>query len=204
MSALGPIDERITTADPVRGAQIADRLQALKSDPDVDGVLTVRNTVAATTFSRDGVPRAEPITLVWDLDFDEAAAFGGSGSGLSGPAPAAGEVVINDELARRLQAQVGDDNHVLHLRPTHADACRPGGAERGLAGAGLGAVVNADVFLAPGRSTRSPRRRETGTRSTDDGAHLEPRQVSRAEPALGHGTGAHRRGSLACRPHRRL
>ena len=30
VSALGPIDERITTADPVRGAQIADRLQALK------------------------------------------------------------------------------------------------------------------------------------------------------------------------------
>ena len=56
--ALGPIDERVTSADPERGAQIADRLAALQSDPDVDGVLTVLNAVGATMFSVDGVPRA--------------------------------------------------------------------------------------------------------------------------------------------------
>ena len=37
--ALGPIDERITSADPARGAAIAQRLRALETDPDgvVDG-----------------------------------------------------------------------------------------------------------------------------------------------------------------------
>ena len=150
VSALGPIDERITTADPARGAQIADRLETLKSDPNVDGVLTVRNAVASTTFSRDGVPRAEPITLVWDLDFAQAAAFGGSGSGLSGPAPGPGEAVINAELARRLQARVGDTVTFFifgKLTPMRVARVVP---RQGLAGAGLGAVVNADAFLAPG------------------------------------------------------
>ena len=148
--SLGPIDERITTVDPVRGAQIADRLEALKSDPNVDGVLTVRNTVAATTFTRDGVPRAEPITLLWDLDFEEAAAFGGTGSGLSGPDPGPGEVVINDELASRLQAHAGDSVTFFifgELTPMRVARVVP---RQGLAGAGLGAVVNADAFLAPG------------------------------------------------------
>ena len=152
--SLGPIDERITTVDPVRGAQIADRLEALKSDPNVDGVLTVRNIVAATTFSRDGVPRAEPITLLWDLDFEEAAAFGGSGSGLSGPEPGPGDVVINDELASRLQARAGDTVTFFifgQLTPMRVARVVP---RHGLAGAGLGAVVNADAFLAPGTLER--------------------------------------------------
>ena len=152
--ALGPIDERVTSADPERGAQIADRLAALQSDPDVDGVLTVLNAVGATTFSVDGVPRAEPITLVWDLDFDQAAAFGGSGSGLTGPAPRPGEVVINDELARRLHAHVGDD--VLFFifgKPSSMRVARVVPRE-GLAGAGLGATVNANAFLPRGTLDR--------------------------------------------------
>jgi putative ABC transport system permease protein len=152
--ALGPIDERITTADPTRGAQIAARLEALKSDPRVDGVLTVRNAVAATTFSRDGVPRAEPITLLWEVDFAEAAAFGGSRSGLSGLEPGAGEAVINDELANRLQARAGDTVTFFifgSATPLRIARVVP---RQGIAGAGLGAVVNADAFLAPGTLER--------------------------------------------------
>ncbi|HMK12005.1 MAG TPA: FtsX-like permease family protein [Acidimicrobiales bacterium] len=148
--ALGPIDERITTADPVRGALIAERLEALRSDPDVDGVLTAHTTVGATSITKGGTPRAEPITLLWDLDFAQAATFGGSGSGLSGPAPKTGEVVINDELARRLNAGVGDTvTFFVFGQQTPARVVRVVPRD-GLAGAGLGAVVNADAFFAPG------------------------------------------------------
>ncbi len=157
VQALGPIDERITTADPARGAAIAQRLTALESDPNVDGVLTVHNTVGATTFTRDGVPRAEPITLLWDLDFAQAASFGGSASGLSGPAPGNGEVVINDELAHRLRVGVGDTiTFFVFGKPAQARVVRIVPRE-GLAGAGLGAVVNANAFFSPGTLERLAR-----------------------------------------------
>ena len=114
----------------------------------------MRNTVAATTFTRDGVPRAEPITLLWDVDFAQAAAFGGSGSGLAGDEPGAGEVVINDELASRLQARAGDTvTFFIFGAATPMQIARVV-PRQGLAGAGLGAVVNADAFLAPGTLER--------------------------------------------------
>jgi putative ABC transport system permease protein len=148
--SLGPIDERITTTSPERGAEIATRLAALRSDPNVDGVLTVHHTVAASAREVAGRRRAEPITWVWDLDFAAAANFGGQGSGLSGPAPRPGEVVINDELAKRLGARAGEPvTFFLYGRPVTERVARVV-PHRGLAGMGLGSTVNPGAFFAPG------------------------------------------------------
>ncbi len=148
--SLGPIDERITTASPERGAEIAARLAALRSDPDVDGVLTVRHDVAASTRDVDGARKAEPITWVWDLDFAAAGEFGGSGSGLSEPAPGPGEVVINAQLADRLDAHVGDTvTFFLYGRAVGARVARIVPVW-GLAGMGLGSSVNPGAFFPAG------------------------------------------------------
>ena len=94
--------------------------------PNVDGVLTVHNTVGATTFTRDGVPRAEPITLLWDLDFAQAASVRRFGIGpLWASRPGNGEVVINDELAHRLHVAVGDTiTFFVFGRPAQARVVR--------------------------------------------------------------------------------
>jgi putative ABC transport system permease protein len=148
--ALGPIDERITTASPERGAEIAARLAPLQHDPDVDGVLTVRHDVAASVRDVAGVRKAEPITWVWDLDFAAAGRFGGGNSGLGEPAPAPGEVVINEALAGRLDAHTGDVvTFFLYGQPVQARVARivP---HWGLAGMGLGSTVNPGAFFPAG------------------------------------------------------
>src|SRR5205823_6535539 len=113
-------------------------LTALARDPNVDGVMTVRHDVAASARMVGANRKAEPVTWVWDLDFDTAATFGGDGSGLSQPAPGPGEVVINDELASRLDARVGDTvTFFLYGRGLDARVARVV-PHRGLAGMGLG------------------------------------------------------------------
>src|SRR6266536_1351855 len=71
---------------------------------------------------------AEPRASVWEVDFAQAAAFGGAadgGSGLSGPAPGAGEAVINADLAKALGARDGDVlTFYLYGRPTAVRVAR--------------------------------------------------------------------------------
>ena len=87
---------------------------------------------------------------MWDLDFAAATTFGGSDSGLTGPTPAAGSVVINDELATRLAARPGDEvTFFLYGREVDATVARVV-PRRGLAGMGLGSSVNPGAFFAPG------------------------------------------------------
>jgi putative ABC transport system permease protein len=148
--SLGPIDERITSTSPQRGNEIAAKLAALQHDPDVDGVLTVRHDVAASAHEANGRRKAEPITWVWEMDLREAESFGGGGSGLQGPTPGPGEVVINVELAQRLAASEGDTvTFFLYGRAVDARVARIV-AQRGLAAMGLGATVNPGAFFAPG------------------------------------------------------
>ncbi len=130
---------------------------------------------------------------MWDLDFDQAAAFGGSGSGLSDPAPGPGEVVINDELATRLQARVGDSVTFFifgKLTPMRVARIVP---RQGLAGAGLGAVVNADAFLAPG--TLDSLAAASGTEAHPLTTTLISNRggVEGGAPSLRHRSGTHRR-----------
>jgi putative ABC transport system permease protein len=148
---LGPIDEYVTAQTVAQGDQAARRIERLRGDPDVDGILSLRGDQAAVTRGAGQARKAEPRASVWEVDFTKAAAFGGSpgGSGLAGPAPVPGEAVINQDLAEALGARQGDtltvhlygaarDLRVARVVPTS-----------GLAGAGVG-EVSRNLFVGPG------------------------------------------------------
>ena len=88
---LGPIDERVISTSTFVGDRAAERLAALRADPQVDGILTAQvEQAAAVSTKTTGETAAEPRVLVWDVDLDAAGRFGRSGGdpGLSGPTPA--------------------------------------------------------------------------------------------------------------------
>ena len=143
-TTLGPIDERVVSVDPRVGSAVASRLDALRSDPSVDGVMTVRTTQGAALLG----DRAEPRTSLWAVPFDQAATFGGSSSGLSGAAPGHDEVVINAELATSLGAAVGDEITVFPFAKTTTLRVVRIVPNDGLAGMGPG-DVNRNAFVAP-------------------------------------------------------
>jgi len=88
---------------------------------------------------------------VWDVDFGQAAAFGGTeqgGSGLGGSVPGPGETVINQDLADALGLRAGDSlTFYLYgrVRPVRVARVVP---TWGLAGASAGVVVR-NAFFAP-------------------------------------------------------
>ena len=94
---LGVVDEVVSSPDPAKGQEAARRLERLRGDPAVDGLLTVRRHDAAVVSGGKGEPQA----TVLELDFAAAAGFEGPGSSLAGPAPGRGRVVLSDSLAER-------------------------------------------------------------------------------------------------------
>jgi putative ABC transport system permease protein len=155
---LGPIDERVVATDPAVGATLTARLRPLAGDPSVDGVLSGLVTQAAAATGSGSTATAEPRVLAWDLDLSAAAGFGKAGGdpGLSGPKARPGTAVVNEPLATSLALHVGEPL-TLYVGglPRQVTVARivP---ERGLAGMGLGAAVNRNVFLAPGSLTTGP------------------------------------------------
>src|ERR671911_58730 len=131
---LGPIDEIVSSPTVAQGDQAARQIARLRDDPDVDGILTLRGA--------------------------QAAAFSGGvqgGSGLSGPAPGAGEAVINDDLATQLGARAGDSLTVyLYGRPTQVRVARVVPTV-GLAGAGTGQTAARNAFFPPGTLVQAAR-----------------------------------------------
>src|SRR5918994_6328369 len=75
---LGVVDEVVSSPDPAKGAEASRRLETLRGDPAVDGLLTVRRHGAAVASDGKGEPQA---TLL-ELDFAAAASFEGPGSSL--------------------------------------------------------------------------------------------------------------------------
>lgn len=148
---LGPIDEVVRVADPVRGAEASDRLAPIGADPRIDGLLTVRGEVAPATAQSGARVRANPRTFVWELDFDAARAFGApTASGLDVADPGASGVVVNAPLAEALDLSVGESVTVRlygESRPLRVAAVVPA---EGLAGMGLGASVNRSMYVSPG------------------------------------------------------
>jgi putative ABC transport system permease protein len=148
---LGPIDETVTSTGVAQGQEIAARLASLRGDPAVDGLLTAHGDLAAVTTGTGSSRVAEPRVGVWDLDFGQAAAFGGSnrgGSGLTGPAPTPGRVVINQNLATAMSATVGDAlTFYLYGRPVTVRVARVV-PTRGIAGMPIDGVTK-DAFFAP-------------------------------------------------------
>ncbi|HLY33579.1 MAG TPA: FtsX-like permease family protein, partial [Jatrophihabitantaceae bacterium] len=149
---LGPVDERIMAADPGTGELAAKTLQPLRSDPRVDGVLTVHvDQAAATTESSSGV-LAEPRVLAWGLDYAQAAQFGraGGSSGLDVAPPAAGDAIVNQPLANSLHLRAGEKFTLYLYGTAHTYRIARIVADRGLAGVGFGSARNHNVFLPPG------------------------------------------------------
>src|SRR3954468_1864530 len=152
---LGPVDERVISTSAQIGAQAADRLATLTRSPRVDGVLTAQVDQAAAVATTATGKAAEPRVIAWDVDFTAAARFGAAGgaSGLAGPNPAHGTVVLNQPLATSLRVRAGNTMTLfLYGAPYELVVARivP---ESGLAGTGLGATVNRNAFLPPGMLT---------------------------------------------------
>jgi putative ABC transport system permease protein len=157
---LGPIDEIVSSPTVAQGEVAARRIERLRGDSDVDGLLTLRGDQAAVVRGSGTSRTAEPRASVWEVDFAQAAAFSGGvqgGSGLAGPAPGAGEAVINDDLATQLGARAGDRLTVyLYGRPTAVRVDRVVPAV-GLAGAGTGQTAARNAFFAPGTLVQAAR-----------------------------------------------
>jgi len=168
---LGPIDEIVASPTIAQGDQAARRLQRLRGDPQVDGLLTVRGDQAAAATGSGSARRAEPRINVWEADLGQAAGFGGTaeaGSGLTGPTPAAGETVINDELASTMGIRAGETLTIyLYGQPLQFRIVRVV-PTKGVAGIRNGTVAR-NAFLAPGRLVAASRAA---------GGKLQPRTVT--------------------------
>ncbi len=149
---LGPIDERVLSADTHTGDAVAARLQQLRTDPDVDGVLSAHVAEAAAVVIRGSESKAEPRVLAWDMDLDAAGRFGAAHgpSGLRGPTPAPGEVVINRPLADSIGVRPGDTVTFYLFGTTYRLVVTRIVSERGVAGTGSGAATSRDAWLSPG------------------------------------------------------
>jgi putative ABC transport system permease protein len=156
-TSLGPVDEIVTSPYLDQGEQIARAVEPLRADPDVDGLLTLHGDQAAMVVGTGAARKAEPRVNVWDVDFGQAAAFGESGqagsgqagSGLGGPEPAAGDMVVNQELASALGVRPGDVLTVYLYGTAWPARVARVVPTWGLAGAGTG-VVARNAFFAPG------------------------------------------------------
>ena len=192
---LGPVDESVRSLSLDQGADVASRLAPLADDPRVDGVLTVHGDQAPAVVDTAGRVVAEPRTLVWELDFDEAAEFGAphpSGLDVSDPGP--GGVVINENLGERLGIGPGDRvMFYLYEQPVEAVVSDVVPAE-GLAGMGFGASVNSNAFFSPGTLSESAAAagREPATTTfvsnlggVEDSAPLTDEVMATMEEALG-------------------
>src|SRR5205823_1353630 len=92
------------------GVAMETHLARLAADKDIDGLLAARVDQAAAAATGGGGTAAEPRVLAWDLDLPSAARFGRTGgdSGLAGPNPGPGHVVINAPLAKSLRVRAGE------------------------------------------------------------------------------------------------
>lgn len=148
---LGPVDEAVRAPSLQVGDEAADRLASLRQSPDVDGVLTVQGDLAAASTHSGPGRLAAPRALVWELDYLAASRFGAPDpSGLVADDPGRGRVVINTTLSQELRLAVGEWLTLyLYGRPQLVQVAAVVPAE-GLAGMGLGADVNRNVFLSEG------------------------------------------------------
>jgi putative ABC transport system permease protein len=214
-SGLGPIDEIVSTSGGARGAEVAGRLARLRGDPDVDGLLVLTVDQAGIAHGRGAGRKAEPRATVFETDFGQAAAFGGTaggGSGLNGPGPRSGEVVLNAELAEALDAGPGDvltiwlygqahDLRVARVVPAAGVAAGGAGVSRSaflppgtLAGAARAALAGGTVTAVPPGSGGSPGSKAA---SAPDGAEAGPRTLVYVSNAGGVEGGSRRSDAVA-------
>jgi putative ABC transport system permease protein len=198
-SGLGPIDEIVSTSGGARGAQVAGRLARLRGDPDVDGLLVVTTDQAGIAHGRGAGRKAEPRATVLETDFGQAAAFGGrgsGGSGLTGPGPRGGEVVLNAELAKALDAGPGDVLTLWLYGQAHDLRVTRVVPAVGVAAGGVGASRNA--FLPPGTMAAAARAaRGASAAAAGSGAEPGPRTLVYVSNAGGVQGGSRRSDAVA-------
>jgi putative ABC transport system permease protein len=187
-AALGPVDE-VVVAPGDQGAEVARRLAPLRTDPDVDGLLVLTGDQAAVGKGHGAGRKAEPRASVFEVDFAQAAAFGGTAdgsSGLSGPGPRSGEIVVNSDLATVMDARAGDLLTVwLYGQPTDLRVARVVPAE-GVAAAGA-VEARRNGFVAPGTIAEAARkaraaRPATATAPASGGPGARDPAAARLEP----------------------
>ena len=190
---LGVVDEVVSSPDPAKGAEAARRLEPLRGDPALDGLLTVRRHGAAVASGDPAATarKGEPQATVLELDFQEAARFEGPGSALAGPAPGPGRVVLNDTLAGALDARAGDRlTFYLYGRSVELEVARVV-PTRGLAGfAGRGAFVDPATLRWTAGAVGSRAGPETLTllsnaRGVEGGAATSDQVKDKLQAALG-------------------
>src|ERR671919_1555698 len=117
---LGPVDEVIVVDEPRRADDVVRRI-AEAGEPLIDGVMSFATAPPAVSTGSTGATRAEPGVQLIELDFEAAREFGRNpdDTGISGPTPKAGEVVLIDDLADAVGVAAGDEI-TLHLYGTEA------------------------------------------------------------------------------------
>jgi putative ABC transport system permease protein len=155
---LGPVDE-IIGAPTQRALADLDRSVSQLPKNVVEGTLPI--TTAAVSAAK-GTERAEPAALLVEVDFAQARAFGddADATGIEGATPGPGEVVLGRDLARTLDAAVGDSVDVFAYGAKTPLRVARVLDRRGVAGlldpaASLGGGSRApNLFVAPGTAER--------------------------------------------------
>ncbi len=194
---LGPIDEVVRTSGLENREAL---LTAVKAAPkgDIDGILPFLAVSAAV--ARSGAdPKAEPQATLLEVDFPSARAFGNDpkSTGIEGATPGPGMGVIGKDLARTLDASVGDTVEVFVYgaqRTVKIERILP---RRGIAGfhSGFGSQAP-NLFVAAGTiaelvaanpSTGSPPSSTVAVSNVGgviDGADRSRQAIAALEPAL--------------------
>jgi putative ABC transport system permease protein len=193
-STLGPVDERVVSTSQQYGEWVEAFVHnGFHGTPLVDGELSGAVELTAAVRRTQGEQLAEPRVLAFDVDLAEAADFGRAGgpSGLTGPAPGPGRVVVNEPLAAALQLRPGDPVELYLSGMPHVFVVDRVVPAEGLAGTGFGANQNRNAFLPRGTLDGST---SPGTRwvtwvsnrgGTEEGAALTDEVGARIRTALG-------------------
>ena len=150
---LGPVDVVVSSYAVPTAEAAAD---ALTGDPPAaaDGVLAAQIAdVTLSTPEGSGERQVVPSARLVELDFEKAADFGGdpAATGISGPTPDQGEVVLSRDAAEALGVRPGDSVEAYaygQFRLFQVERVLP---ETGLAGyAGEFDPESTNAFVAPG------------------------------------------------------
>lgn len=148
---LGPIDVVVSTG--LEHESAVREAMAAFSSTEVDGGLPMTSLeVVASTPGEN--PRAEPAARLLEVDFAAARDFGGDPeiTGIDGPTPEAGQAVIGEDLADRLEVAPGDGVVVHAYGTTRQVTVATVLEQKGVAGftPGSESSVSPVLFAAPG------------------------------------------------------
>lgn len=109
---MGEVDEQVVLANGAAIQRAERRLDEVRADPLVDGVVIVENDTGTTRSTADS-SLTEPRTQVFALDLADLDHFGSEKQSIGGPNLAGDEAVVTKELADELHVQPGDQIELL-------------------------------------------------------------------------------------------